>query len=509
MKTNLNVDTQGLREKILDLAMRGKLVEQDPNDNSAKLNLKRARKEIETANSTKKLRQNKYIEAKKPTFFPKEWEAARLTEICMKEDAAIKRGPFGSAIKKSMFVPKSTDTFKVYEQGNAIQKSIDYGNYFMPDSEFERLSAFEVKPGDIIISCAGTIGKYYVLPPNSPRGIINQALMKLTIDESIMLKDFFLLAFDHITDQLIASARGSAMKNLSSVKYLKNEVLFPLPPLAEQRRIADKVSELFSQLDVIEKNVAEYQDLEQAMRSKLLDLAMRGKLVEQDPNDEPASELLKKIQSEKAKLVKEGKINKSKKLPEITDDEKPFVIPDSWEWVRLGDVSKLITKGTTPRGGRSAYVSKGINFFRAENIHNEIVDNNNIQFIPEELHTSTLGRSILKEKDILITIAGSLGRVGVVKKENLPGNVNQAISICRLVNHKLIDVDYLVSAIVFGAKLLRKNKKATSIPNLTLKQISELSIPLPPLEEQKRIVAKLEEIFEQLNIINNNLVSAS
>lgn len=508
MKTNLNVDTQGLREKILDLAMRGKLVEQDPNDNSAKLNLKRARKEIETANSTKKLRQNKYIEAKKPTFFPKEWEAARLTEICMKEDAAIKRGPFGSAIKKSMFVPKSTDTFKVYEQGNAIQKSIDYGNYFMPDSEFERLSAFEVKPGDIIISCAGTIGKYYVLPPNSPRGIINQALMKLTIDESIMLKDFFLLAFDHITDQLIASARGSAMKNLSSVKYLKNEVLFPLPPLAEQRRIADKVSELFSQLDVIEKNVAEYQDLEQAMRSKLLDLAMRGKLVEQDPNDEPASELLKQIQSEKAELVKEGKIKKSKKLPEITDDEKPFDIPDNWRWVRFGNVLNIIS---AKRVHKSDWQKSGIPFYRAREIAKLAKDNqvDNDLFISEELFDELSKYGVPEPNDLMVTGVGTLGKTYIVKS-NDKFYYKDASVLC-MKNYGHISSDYIKSVMEspYMQKEIKKSSSGTTVGTLTIIRLSNYLFPLPPLDEQRRIADKVSELFEQLDIINNNLVSAS
>lgn len=504
MNTNLNVDTQALREKILDLAMRGKLVKQDAGDESATLNLNRARKEIEDAHAKKMLRQNKYVEAKKPAYFPKEWEAARLTELCLKEDSAIKRGPFGSAIKKSMFVPKSSEAFKVYEQGNAINKSVDYGNYFMPNSEFERLRGFEVKPGDIIISCAGTIGKYYVLPPNCPRGIINQALMKLTIDESIMCKEFFLLAFDHITDQLIANARGSAMKNLASLKYLKNEVVFPLPSLNEQRKIADKVSELFKQIDIIEKNVAEYQDLEQAMRSKLLDLAMRGKLVEQDQTDEPASELVKQIQAEKAELVKEGKIKRSKKLPEITDDEKPFDIPDSWEWVRLGDISSNIRYGFTA----SAQETGNAKLLRITDIQNGKVDWSKVPFcnISEEKENSLF----LRPNDMLIArTGGTVGKSFVI--QNVP---EKAVFASYLIRVQLVDTSvvsfleyFLLSPLYW--KSIESKKTGTGQPNVNARKLSEIVLPLPPLAEQKRIVEQLSRLFERLETIKQNLTTVS
>ena len=234
------------KQSLLQYAMEGKLVKQDFNDISAINNLENARKELTTAMNNKKMRKEKYSYADTPSTYPKNWRAARLIELCKKKNGSIRRGPFGSAITKSMFVKKGTDTFKIYEQGNAINHTVQYGTYYMPNSEFSRLKSFEVHAGDIIISCAGTIGKTYILPDNMEKGIINQALMKLEIDESIIDKHFFLLAFKNVTKQLQENAKGSAIKNLASLKYLKNKVTFPLPPLAEQKRIVAKLDQLMS-----------------------------------------------------------------------------------------------------------------------------------------------------------------------------------------------------------------------------------------------------------------------
>ena len=243
----------------------------------------------------------------------------------------------------------------------------------------------------------------------------------------------------------------------------------------------------------------------QALRDKILDLAMRGKLVPQDPNDEPASVLLEKIKAEKAELVKEKKIKKSKPLPPITDYEKPFDIPDSWEWVRLGEVAKAVTKGTTPRGGKSAYLDKGIKFYRAENIKFYSITSEPIKYISPKINESQLKRSKLKKDDLLITIAGTLGNVAMVRPENLPSNVNQAIAIIRLIDSSKFDESYLSFALSCQSKEIIKNKKTTSIPNLTLAQISQALIPLPPLSEQSRIAAKIAQLFALLRKVESLL----
>ncbi len=236
----------------------------------------------------------------------------------------------------------------------------------------------------------------------------------------------------------------------------------------------------------------------QELKNSILQLAIRGKLVEQRPEEGTAEELYRRIQSEKAKLLKAGKIKKEKPLPEITEDEIPFEIPETWKWVRIGKISTLVTKGTTPRGGNVSYLDKGIGFLRAENVAGfDKIEKSNLKYVDEKTHYGYLSRSILESNDILITIAGTLGRTGFVKKDDLPLNINQAVSIVRIVNPQSINLLYIIYALNAPEiqNALVHQKKITAIPNLTLEIIENCILPLPPLEEQKRIVAKIEEIF--------------
>ena len=182
--------------------------------------------------------------------------------------------------------------------------------------------------------------------------------------------------------------------------------------------------------------------------------------------------------------------------------EAPYNLPEGWKWVRLGDCAKTISKGTTPEGGKDAYVENGINYLRIENLmDNGSIDLSNIAHITKEQHEGFLKRSILEAGDLLISIAGTLGRVGFVKESDLPMNTNQAIAFVRL--HKdLFDNMYLKYAIEspFVNNELIAKTKVTSIPNLTLEIISNCLIPLPPtLAEQQRIVNRIENMFAKLD----------
>lgn len=240
----------------------------------------------------------------------------------------------------------------------------------------------------------------------------------------------------------------------------------------------------------------------QELKNSILQLAIQGKLVEQRPEEGTAEELFAQIQQEKQRLIAEKKIKKEKPLPEIAEDEKPFDIPESWVWIRLGEISSLITKGTTPRGGNVSYLEEGIGFLRAENVAGlDKLDKTNLKYIDENTHIGYLKRSIIQENDILITIAGTLGRTAIVKKEDLPLNANQAVSMVRLVDNCNIELLYLIYALNSGGiqKHLTEQKKTTAIPNLTLEIIANCILPLPPLAEQKRIVAKIEELLPHLD----------
>ncbi|WP_225362782.1 restriction endonuclease subunit S [Limosilactobacillus reuteri] len=215
-----------------------------------------------------------------------------------------------------------------------------------------------------------------------------------------------------------------------------------------------------------------------------MDLAMRGKLVDQDPNDEPANVLLDKIKAEKDQLVKEKKI---KSLPEITDDEKPFDIPDSWEWVRLGDVLD-VRDGThdTPK-----YVSEGVPLITAKNLRNGEIDFSNIKYISENDAIKINERSQVSEGDVLFAMIGTIGNPVLVRTRNNFSIKNVAL----LKQIAFLNMNFVCQYILGSTKLLMKNASGGNQKFISLKKINKLPFPLPPLSEQSRIVSKLEQLF--------------
>ena len=287
--------------------------------------------------------------------------------------------------------------------------------------------------------------------------------------------------------------------------------LIAIPPLNEQNAIIDKVNMVNKHLSNLDNEKEQLKKLISSTKSKILDLSIRGKLVPQDPNDEPASVLLERIRAEKEELIKQGKIKRDKKESVIFkgDDNSYYQdLPSNWIKIRLSTISEISTKGTTPRGGKVAYSQSGIGFLRAENIAGyDKLDLSNLNYIDEESHNNYLKRSILKENDILITIAGTLGRTAIVAQQALPLNTNQAVAIVRLVNNRLINVKYLVYALnspIIKSDLLAKSVDM-AIPNLSLENIADCNISLPPLSEQKRIVEAIEKIFAVLDDIANQV----
>lgn len=485
-----------LKASILQYAMEGKLVKQNLNDISAIQNLKEAREKIKEAIKNKELRKEKYTQAENNGKLPKNWGVARLKEICEKNNSSIKRGPFGSSITKSMFVPKGKDTYKVYEQGNAIRRDINYGSYYITKDKFESLSAFQVKPGDIIVSCAGTIGKTFILPPKIEPGIINQALLKLTLDTSIIDKKFFLLEFESISVQLNLHAKGSAIKNLASLKYLKNKVDFPLPPLEEQKRIVAKIEKLMPLVDEYAESYNRLQKIDNEFEDKLkqsvLQYAMEGKLVKQNLSDEPASELIRKIENEKAELIKEGKIKKSKKLPAITDDEKPFDIPNSWEWVRLESIS-ILKNGKTPKKQDISFKGK-YPYFKVRDMNNNRIYMKNVKNYVGDKY-----KKQLMPKDTIIFPKNG-GAVLTAKKRILVENSLVDLNTSGII--PLSPTYYKYIFYLFSSLDIRNYVKGTALPTIDSKKLKATPVPLPPLKEQRRIVAKIQKLQDSISSLS-------
>ena len=241
-----------LRKSILQQAVQGKLTERDPADEPASELLKRIKAEKEALIKSAKIKKEKLLppisDDEKPFDIPEQWCSVRIGDV-----GIYKKGPFGSSLTKSMFVPKSSSAVKVYEQKNAIQKDHTLGEYYITRDYFEKkMRGFEIFPGDIIVSCAGTIGETYVMPQNIEQGIINQALMRMKIVPSIDL-DYFLLYFDYVLKiDAQGSSKGSAIKNIPPFEIFKKMIL-PLPPLTEQKRIVKRVEELLALCDELKK----------------------------------------------------------------------------------------------------------------------------------------------------------------------------------------------------------------------------------------------------------------
>ena len=241
-----------MQKSLLQMAIQGKLVEQRAEEGTGEELYRQIQVERERLIRNGAVKAEKPFDPisddDKPFKIPENWTWVRFGNL-----GRYKKGPFGSALTKSIFVTKGANSVKVYEQKNAIQKDATLGEYYIRRDYFEtKMSGFEVHSGDVIVSCAGTIGETYVLPEGIEQGIINQALMRMKIFVP-MYVPYFLMFFDVVLKQSArANSKGSAIKNIPPFEILKN-YLVPLPPLAEQKRIVAKIEELLPLIDRYEK----------------------------------------------------------------------------------------------------------------------------------------------------------------------------------------------------------------------------------------------------------------
>ena len=411
-----------------------------------------------------------------PYDLPKGWAWCRLDDL-----ASYKKGPFGSSLTKAMFVSKGDDTYKVYEQKNAIQKDSTLGTYYISKEKYVSLSGFAIQPFDIIVSCAGTIGETYVLPQNIQKGIINQALMLIRL-YCREIEQFYLLYFDFILkEEAKNSSKGTAIKNIPPFDVLKNFYI-PIPPLKEQKRILDELNKWMSFVELIETGTANLQNIIKQTKSKILDLAIHGKLVPQDPTDKPASELLKRINPK----------------AEITSDNGHYQkLPEGWCECKLSDVC-VFDNGYAFSSDN--YNDCGIPLIRISNITNTgSIDLSSCVFIQDV----PSNKFIVKSGDLLIAMSGATtGKMGVYLYEE-DALLNQRVGNLKCTDAMLQQYrnyymfaksDYILKIAYGGAQ-----------PNISAKAILDIDVMLPPLNEQHRIVAKIEEIFAQLDAIETSL----
>ena len=439
------MDTKKLRQKILDLAIRGKLVPQDPSDEPASLLLQRIRDEKERLIKEGKIMRSKKAAAdddiEAPFEIPESWEWVTINEIC---SSIIAGGD-----KPDMFSVSKTKecSFPVY--ANAIQNDGLCGYSNIPTI---------LNPA-ITISARGTIG--FVCTRRTPFIPIVRLITAIPVGADIEYISFALKS-------LTKPAEGSSIPQLTvpTFKY----TLVPIPPLKEQHRIVSSIERWFAVIDELESNEGDLLKAIDQAKSKILDLAIHGKLVPQDPNDEPAIDLLKRINS---------------KFEACGNEDCPFEIPESWAYVSLPSICEEIFAG----GDKPSAFSKEPTGKYTIPIFSNGVENDGLYGYTDV--------AVVNQPSITISARGTIGFACIRKSPFVP--IIRLITI--VPNNNMVNIEYLRYAIL---KAIIPSE-GSSIPQLTVPSMKQTIIPLPPYQEQLRIVAKIEELFGVLDGIKEAL----
>lgn len=331
-------------------------------------------------------------------------------------------------------------------------------------------------------------------------------------------REFELSYLKTVFEALIETGEGSSIPQLT-VPGIKPK-LIPVPPVNEQTRIQNKLHEILNSIAVISREKEELRKLLQTIQSKILDLAIRGKLVPQNPDDEPASVLLERIRVEKEELIKQGKIKRDKKESVIfkgednsyyervgdiinnIDNEIPFELPPNWEWSRLQTICYPITDGThkTPIYSDSGYI-----FLSAKNITTGKIDWNDVMYIPKSLHDELYSRVSPKMNDILLAKNGTTGVAAIVDRE-CEFDIYVTLALLRVVNNN-ISSQYLLKIIASNTiqDYFKSSLKGIGVPNLHLENIRTTLIPIPPINEQKKIAEEISQYYSLLDSIGQNV----
>ena len=410
-----------------------------------------------------------------PFEVPQGWVWCKLDDL-----AFYKKGPFGSSLTKSMFVLKGDNTYKVYEQKNAIQKNEKLGTYYISKEKYQELIAFAIQPFDIIVSCAGTIGETFVLPQEPIEGIINQALMLVRLYNRDIEK-FYLLYFDYILkEEAYKESKGTAIKNIPPFDVLKNFYI-PLPPFSEQQRIVAEIERWFALIDTIKQGKVELQTAIKQTKSKILDLAIHGKLVPQDPNDEPAIELVRRI-NPKAQITCDN--GHSRKLPQ------------SWTWVKGKNIFAPM-KSTKPTNEKFQYID-------IDSIDNKRQIISEVKTIKTVNAPSRANRYTQKNDVVFSMVRPYLRNIAKVTNDNCIASTG--FYVCSSIP-QILHPDYCYYLMISDNVVngLNQFMKGDNSPSINKGHIDEWLFPLPPLAEQQRIVQKIEKMFFILDDIQNAL----
>lgn len=475
-----------LKASILQYAIQGKLVEQRPEEGTGEELYQQIQAEKQRLIKEKKIKKEKTLaeitEGEIPFDIPDSWKWVKLGDCT------------GYAQTKEKVSPKDITGDMWSLDLEDVQK--DTGAILVKTKASERkISGDKVKfhKGQVLYSKLRPYLKKILVAPDG--GICTPELVPFDtylIDENYIA---YVLRSPHIDYVINSVTYGVKMPRVGTDTM--TNLLIPLPPLAEQKRIVAKIEELLPYVDCY---AAAYEKLEQFnakfpedMKKSILQYAIQGKLVEQREEEGTGKELYRQIQAEKKRLIKEGKIKKEKPLPEIAEDEIPFDIPGSWKWVRIGTVATILGGKRIPAGRKLSSNDTGYIYIRVSDMKDGYVSTENLQYVPEDIFPS-ISKYIIHKEDVFITVAGTIGRVGKIPPELDGANLTENAD--RLV-FSLMDQDWLIKCMQSSLVQNQIADATTKVgqPKLAIIRIQNMLIPLPPLSEQKRIVAKLEEIL--------------
>ena len=515
------MDTKALRQKILDLAIRGKLVPQDPNDEPAEVLLERIREQKQQMFKEGKLKKKdikndtiifvgednlhyekfadgsiKCIEDEIPFEVPEGWAWCRLSQIIILYS--------GQDLEPSRYNDNSIGIPYITGASNFEDGRIIINRWTDSPTTHATID-------DLLLTCKGSgVGK--MVWCNIENAHIARQIMALRCIDGLY-KNYLEIVMLAFLSKIVSKANG-LIPGLSRDVILN--MTFPLPPFNEQTQIYHKSKEILSCTQQVDKETEKLIDIINITKSKILDLAIRGKLVPQNPNDEPASVLLERIRAEKEELIKQGKIKRDKKESIIfrgddnsyyekigndiicIDEELPFDIPHNWSWCRLGNIGDWAA-GSTPSRSYPEYYNGTIPWLKTGDLNDGYITN-----IPESISEEALKNTSVRlnpSGSVLIAMYGAtIGKLGIL---TFPATTNQACCACSpldgINNHYLFyyllsQKDNFVYRSVGGAQ-----------PNISKEKIVTTLMPVPPYEEQRQILDKIDIFFDLIRDIEKSL----
>ena len=505
------IDTKALRQKILDMAIKGKLVPQNPDDEPASVLLERIRAEKQQLIKEGKIKKdkndsiiykgddNRYYEN-----LPCGWSVSTLSQVTSSQ--LLNDGDW--ILSENM---DPNGNVKLIQLGSiGLMRYIDKGFKYLTEDTFHKLSCTQIFPGYMLINRIISDKMYACILPQLEGKLITtvDTCWIAPKDEWYNLKYLMYFISSTVFQSIVLHvSSGTTRKRISKSDLIHLPIY--LPPLSEQQRIISRVDELFEQIDIIEKNQADIDALYDEFRKRTLTLAIQGKLVPQNPNDEPASVLLERIRAKKkAKLGKkyvDSYIYKGddncyyEHIAGRAQDELvevPFDIPYGWSWCRLAIFAQVLGGKRIPAGRQLTNENTWHYYIKVSDMKENTVCLDKLQFVPTDIYP-TISRYIINKEDVYITVAGTIGRVGTIPNELDGANLTENAD--RIVVDE-IDQHWLVKCLLSDVIQEQIKEATTKVgqPKLAIARIEKFLIPLPPLAEQKRIVAKINEIFAML-----------